>query len=78
MNRDFTGLLFARASAIEGVGRLIDFTGALNQYNTSDSGDEADRVALAADWYAIGDDLRQAMIAHAKDLLGEVKRVGNP
>ncbi len=60
---DGTRFLYARPSVTEGVALLLDFGQALNQYNTSPTGEAADEPALRADWYAVGDDLRVA-IAH--------------
>ncbi len=53
--------LFARPSFLEGIARIVDFGGFLNEYNTSETPQEADFRALAADWQVVGDDLRTAM-----------------
>jgi hypothetical protein len=53
--------LFAQPSFVEGMGRLLDFAGTLNEYNRSAN---PDAIALGADWFAIGDDLRRAMLAY--------------
>lgn len=53
--------LFARPSFWEGLGRLIDFGGTLTEFNSALSGPQADRYAIAQDWQAVGDDLRNAM-----------------
>jgi hypothetical protein len=53
--------LFARASVVEGVSRSMDIGGTLQEYNGSQSGQEADALALSADFHAIGEDLRRAM-----------------
>lgn len=53
--------LFARPSFWEGLGRLIDFGGTLTEFNSALSGPQADRYAIAQDWRAVGDDLRNAM-----------------
>ena len=68
---DFTFGLFARPSFLEGVGRLIDFGGTLNEYNTSATPDEADYQALASDWWAIGNELRTAMKEFEAEYAGE-------
>lgn len=60
MNR-LSEFLFARPSFLEGIARLVDFGGFLNEYNTSNTPDEADFRAIAADWQVVGDDLRAAM-----------------
>jgi len=46
---DMTDFLFARPSALEGIGRNIDLFGVLNYYNTSQSGREADMRARSND-----------------------------
>jgi hypothetical protein len=58
---DYTSFLFARPSFLEGVARLLDVGGTLNEYNTSPNGRLADYNALRMDWKAVGDALRQAM-----------------
>lgn len=52
-----TTILFDRPGFLEGFARLFDFAGALTQYNTSRSGEEADRKALGADWKAVAEDM---------------------
>jgi hypothetical protein len=58
----FTGsdYLFARPSFLEGMGRAIDLFGVMDDYNFSESGEEADRRAIAADWNAVYGDLNAA------------------
>ncbi len=56
----YSSFLYAQPSAMEGVGRLVDFAGALDTYNISDSPAEADERALAADTLAVNEDLRDA------------------
>jgi hypothetical protein len=55
-----TDYLFARSSFWEGVGRNFDILGTMNQYNYAKTGDEADRIALMADWLAVYGDLWRA------------------
>jgi hypothetical protein len=55
--------LFATPSLWEGVARLVDFAGTMDEYNTSRSEAEADWRALCADWLAVGRDLDAAMRA---------------
>lgn len=59
--RDFTDLLYARPSFLEGAARVMDLSGALSTYNTSPSGAEADMRALRADWFAVGQDMQRAV-----------------
>ncbi len=56
-----TGFLYARPSFIEGMSRLIDFGNTLQIYNSPLSPQQADFLALSADWSVVGDDLRNAM-----------------
>ena len=56
-------LLFARPSFFEGVGRILDMGGTLTEFNRSLDGDAADSLAIASDWYAVGQDLRNAIDA---------------
>ena len=57
----WSGFLFARPTFWEGVSRIMDLGGTLQEYNTSQSDPEADTRALRADWYAIGEDLKAAV-----------------
>ena len=54
---DYTSRLFARPSFIEGMARVLDMGGTLNEYNFSATGEEADAIALWSDWAAIGQDM---------------------
>ena len=54
-------LLFAHPSALGGIARILDFGGTLNEYNTANSGEQADLLAAWADWLAVGDDLWTAL-----------------
>ncbi len=54
---DLTTFLFARPSALEGIARLADFFGALDEYNRSAN---ADAIAIRNDWRAIGRDIENA------------------
>ena len=64
---DFSDLLYGKPSLLEGVARVLDFTGALNQYNETRTGEGADYRALAADWRAIGSDIQTAMAQHQNE-----------
>jgi hypothetical protein len=39
----------------------MDIGGTMSQYNQSPNGEVADRIALAADWQAVGQDMWQVM-----------------
>jgi hypothetical protein len=48
--------LFAEPSYLSGMARLLDFAGALNEYNSALSEEEADARALAMDWQMVAQD----------------------
>lgn len=58
---EFTALLFARPSFLEGMGRLVDVGGTLTEFNQSATPETADATALASDWRAIGQDFVAAL-----------------
>lgn len=55
------------------MGRILDFGESLTAYNTSGSADEADCKAVAADWNAVGLDLREAYLKAGVHSLGNQK-----
>ena len=59
--------LYARPSFWEGLARLIDIGGTLNDYNMFESDEQADTRALLSDWEAVGGDLRAAMEQFEKE-----------
>lgn len=59
--------LFAIPTFFEGAGRVVDFQGALNQYNDSPSGKEADEAALEHDVRAVIEDLVAGVIAARRE-----------
>jgi hypothetical protein len=62
-----TDFLFARPSFIEGLARIIDFGGTLNEYNNSINPKEADSRAIRNDFAVVGKDICNAVdeFAHA-------------
>ncbi len=68
-------LLFARSSFIEGMARVVDWSGSLNRYNTMPSPEEADAAAMAADWAAVGEDLYRAVDSYRGETITEISRV---
>jgi hypothetical protein len=58
-----TTYLITRPSFRRGLSRLVDLGGTMNDtaYRLSQTPAESDALALYADWYAIGDDMRAAM-----------------
>ncbi len=55
---DYTSLLFAEPSFLEGMARIFDFGNFMNEYNTAD---DPDSIAIASDWRAIGLDIQYAI-----------------
>lgn len=53
--------LYTLPSFFEGIGRIGDCSGVLNQFNYSKSPAEADQKAIRSDWMKVGSDLRLAM-----------------
>lgn len=70
MLSNYTSFLFARPSFLEGAARLFDIGGSLNEYNSSPTPREADRIALAADWMSVGDALTSAMTEASPEFWG--------
>jgi len=56
MMRQFFSL-YARPSFWEGVARVMDIGGTLNEYNYSNEPRQADSRAIQSDWEAVGIDL---------------------
>lgn len=55
---DYSDLLFARPSFLEGVARVLDLGSTLNEYNCSMTPEQADQLALRSDLQRIGSDAR--------------------
>jgi hypothetical protein len=67
MDKVKTGFLFADPSFASGAARSLDLWGQFDAYNESESGEEADAKAIAADWILVGEDI-QAAIEHYGNL----------
>ena len=65
-NTEYTGLLYSQPSFTEGLARVLDVGGTFDMYNYSATAEEADRLAIASDWYAIGADLYRAICRFRK------------
>jgi hypothetical protein len=64
MGEDFefkTDYLFSEGSYLLGAGSVLDLSGNYFQYNSSPTGEEADRRALANDIAIIGQDMWKAL-----------------
>ncbi len=53
--------LFDDPSFLEGCSRALDLGGTFDSYNVSTTPEEADNIALASDWKAVGNDLRTTL-----------------
>jgi len=53
--------LFARPSFLGGMARVIDMGATLTEYNESMNGEQADLLALAMDYRAVGSDMGAAL-----------------
>jgi hypothetical protein len=70
----YAGILYAEPSYLSGAARVLDLMGAFDEYNVSDSGDEADRLALRSDWLMLGCDFRAALVTWETEQLGSSER----
>ncbi len=61
--------LFARQSFLGGVARILDLGGTLVEFNQSLTPEQADGLALRADFRTVGVDLRQA----AEEVIAELE-----
>lgn len=57
----YTTRLYAMPSWISGASRILDLGGTFNEYNFSESPEEADFLALASDWAVVEIDLKSAI-----------------
>jgi hypothetical protein len=65
--------LFAKPSFLEGIARIFDFSGSLNQYNSGLTPEQSDYLVIRSDWEAVGNDLRSAIGAFDKTLPPELQ-----
>ena len=62
--------LCARPSFVEGASRILDFGSTLNEYNRSLTSEQADYLALRADWRLVGMDLARAIDSEQEVVAG--------
>jgi hypothetical protein len=74
---DYTGLLYAQPTFTSGLARTLDVAGTFDDYNYSRTPEEADQIALTADWYAIGADFLHALTQFAAKSAGRTRH-GRP
>lgn len=65
--KTYTFYLFNKPTFLRGLGRLWDFRGILNSYNTSNSPQESDYKALRGDSLTVGLDMEQALREFKKE-----------
>ena len=53
--------LFATPTFTSGMGAVLDLGGTMAMFNASLTPEEADTLALANDWFMVGQDLRYAI-----------------
>ena len=63
--------IYAQPSIIEGIGRLLDFSGSLPEYNFASSPKEADVKAISHDWIIVGSDLEAAINLYDEEKITE-------
>lgn len=64
-----TDFLSPRKGFLDGMCSIFDLSGSYFEYNTSESGAEADRKALSSDWGMIGQDIEDARVKLEKMLV---------
>ena len=57
----YSAFLFANPSFVHGTAHLLDFWGTYDSYNYCRTREEADMVALYADWRSVGEELFHAL-----------------
>ncbi len=62
-----TDFLFAQPSFASGAARVLDLLGVFDDYNRSETPQEADGKAIAADWLVVGQDLCDAIQQQEED-----------
>jgi len=58
---EYSDILYAPPSFVEGMARIFDFSDVLTEYNTSPTPRQANAAALRSDWRAVGEDMRAAI-----------------
>ena len=58
---NYSTYLVSKSSILTGIGAIFDFVGSYQEYNTSNTVEEADTKAAFLDWLAVGDDLKHSL-----------------
>jgi hypothetical protein len=64
----YSMFLSAVPGSVEGAGRTLDLWATMDDYNQSRTPEEADLIATAMDWMAVGDDLTAGLEEVASEL----------
>lgn len=56
-----TFILFSVPTFCQGMGRVLDIGATMDEYNSSEDEEAADRKALKSDWETIGEDLKASI-----------------
>ncbi len=56
--KNYTGFLFTTPSYWTGAATVFNLGGNFYEYNTCESGEEADKIAIANDFMIVGNDLK--------------------
>jgi len=59
--------LYTKPSVSKGIARTLDVFGTLNEYNTQETEEEADTLALERDWKIVGIDLHNSIENYEKE-----------
>lgn len=65
MGADF---LFARPSFWQGFGSVLDLGATRFEFNRSQNGEQADRLAMLMDWRTVGGHIREAASQHEHEM----------
>ena len=60
-NKIQSDFLFAQPSFASGVARLLDLMGQFDDYNSSETPEDADAAAIAVDWRIVGQHITDAL-----------------
>ena len=60
-NKVKSDFLFAQPSFASGAARVFDLFGQFDEYNRSETPEEADAKAIASDWMVVGQDICEAI-----------------
>ena len=59
--QNYTDFLFTTPSYLTGAATVFNLNGNFYEYNTYESGEEADQIAIANDFMIVGNDLKKVI-----------------